>query len=299
MAKSPPDNGENSPPQRMTSDRACQITPQERAAYERWEKNWAERRENPDEWERRRAEELQSARLAREAQEAKSRAAWAILVHRPPWERDSFRLDEISRNVRVPGQAGCDDAASDRILIQLFASLLHHDFDGNVLIWSDERPHLIPFDPEKARWLQELDLDIDATAIRTLGFAGLLFLPRAVCKRWCEHNGLVLPPEWISQDAGLPNGLTEEPDIGRNATVTLATDDDKIEPKRPGPKKGTGRYAAADRELFPDIKKSMVQGATLHGAVSQIAERIAGNSQEDSRIRRVERRYRKEVLRKK
>ena len=84
MAKSPPDNGENSPPQRMTSDRACQITPQERAAYERWEKNWAERRENPDKWERRRAEELQSARLAREAQEAKSRAAWAILVHRPP-----------------------------------------------------------------------------------------------------------------------------------------------------------------------------------------------------------------------
>jgi hypothetical protein len=284
-------------PQRRTRDREHQnmITPAERAGFEHWEKDWQERFENPDAWERGRYEKLRAARLVREAQEAECRAAWAALVRRPPWKRNSFSLDEASMNVRVPSQTGFDDIASDRILVELFALVLLHHFDGNVLIWTDEPSHLIPFDPEKARWVQEAGHDVDARALRTLGFAGSLFLTRAVLKRWCEHTGLVMPPGWISEDTDLPNGLTEEPDHEDDAAVILATQDEKIEPKRPGPKKGTGRFVAADCKLFPDITKLVGDGMSIHGAVTQISDRISGGSQLDSRIRRVERRYRKET----
>jgi hypothetical protein len=271
------------------------MTPQESAEYERWERDWKERFENPDGWERKRTEELQSARLVREAQEAESTAAWAALFHRPPWDRDSFSLDEIAKNARVPGQLGFDDVASDRILVEVFASVLHHDFDGSVLIWSDEAPHLITFDPERARLLQELGHDSDAATIRSWGFAEFLFLPRAVCKQWCDRNGLVLPPEWISEDTAL---LTEQPDRDHDAAGTLANQDEKIEPKRRvrGPKKGSGRYAGADRMLFPTIKKLVDEGMSVYGAVSQISDCISGNAELESKIRRVERRYRTEVL---
>jgi len=274
------------------------MTPaQESAEYEGWERDWKERFENPDRWERRRAEELRSARSVREAQEEKSRAAWAALFHRPPWERDSFSLDEIAKNVRVLSQLGFDDAATDRILVELFTSVLHHDFDGSVLIWSAEPPHLAAFDPEKARWLQELGHDGDAATIRAWGFAGLLFLPRAVCTRWCDRNGLVLPPEWTSEDADLPNSMTEQPHRDHDAAVMLVIPDEKIEPKRRdrGPKRGSGRYVCADRKLFPIITKLTDEGMSVYGAVSEISDRISGNVQLDSKIRRVERRYRKET----
>jgi hypothetical protein len=221
------------------------MTTQESAEYEGWERDWKERFANPDGWERRRAEELQSARLVREAHEAESKAAWAAFFHRPPWKRNSFSLDEASRNVRVPGQAGFDDAASDRILIQLFASLLHHDFDGNVLIWTDEPPHLIFFDPEDARWLQERGHDIDAAAVLGFGFARSLFLTRVVLKRWCEHNGLVLPSEWLAEEGDLPNGLTEQPD--HDDVTAMVRRDEQIKPtRRPrGPRVESGRGAVA------------------------------------------------------
>ena len=277
------------------------MTPQESAEYERSARDWKERFENPDGWERRRAEELRSARLVREGQDEKSRAAWAALFHRPPWERDSFSLDEIAKNVRVPSRLGFDDAASARILVKLFTSVLHHDFDGSVLTWSIEPPHLVTFDPEKARWFQELGHDSDAAAIRALGFAELLFLPRAVCKRWCECNGLVLPPEWISEDADLLNSVTEQPNHNHDAAVKLVAHDEKIEPKHRahGPKKGSGRYVEPDRKLFSLIKKLVDGGMTVYGAVSQISDRISGNPQPESKIRRVERRYNKEILEKK
>jgi hypothetical protein len=197
-------NNKNGPHQRMTRDGGGQslTSPGGEGAYERWQKSWRERIENPDDWERRRTAELRDARLARAAQEAASSSAWAACFHRPRRERDAFSLDEISRDVRLPGlpgQAGFDDATTDRILIGLFATLLHHDFDGNVLTWSDELRSLIPLDPESARWVQEWGHDGDAKALRTFGFAHAVFLTRAALKQWCEHNGLVMPWEWIPE----------------------------------------------------------------------------------------------------
>jgi hypothetical protein len=187
------------------------------------------------------------------------------------------------------------------MLVDLFSSVLAHYFDGSVLTWSTGPPHLITFDPENARWVQELDHDVDGAAIRKLGFAGLLFLTRAALKRWCEHNGFVLPPEWISADPDLSIGLTDQPDQEHGAAITLVAQDEKTEPQRRarGPKKGSGKYAHPDRGLFPVIKKMHDSGMPLYGAVSEISDRISGNSQRESLIRRVERRYRQEVLGKK
>lgn len=89
----------------------------------------------------------------------------------------------------------------------------------------------------------------------------------------------------------------ELPEHNHDDAVMLVGPDEKIEPKpRPrGPTVGSGRYADADRELFPAIKKLVDAGISLYGAISQIADRISGtgNTQTESLIRRVERRYKK------
>jgi hypothetical protein len=67
---------------------------------------------------------------------------------------------------------------------------------------------------------------------------------------------------------------------------------------RKGPVPGTiDRYGAADRALFPEMKRLIGQGMSPTGAARELAEagKVRGNST-DSETRRLAKRYRKENL---
>lgn len=74
-----------------------------------------------------------------------------------------------------------------------------------------------------------------------------------------------------------------------------------VPPLRPpaysGPKVGSGRHVASDRRLFPEIDRLMKdEGEGVYGAARRLVDRISGAdaASEESRIRRLAKRYKEE-----
>lgn len=85
-----------------------------------------------------------------------------------------------------------------------------------------------------------------------------------------------------------PDAPQAEPDIQTAPTSPPAR------PRR-GPTPGAiDRFGSSDRALFPEIKRLMARGSTLHGATLALAEKIEGAGADESRAKRLARKFQKE-----
>jgi hypothetical protein len=139
------------------------------------------------------------------------------------------------------------------------------------LAWARSRGKSRPADLQPADWYMPVEWDRD----RVERFREVR-VERSILERWLD------PP--LAESGDTSADAADEP---RASTTTAKS-------VRPGPKEGSGLYVAGDRKLFPDIAALIEGGMSLHGAVTEIADRITGAGTQESLINRVERRYRNE-----
>ena len=128
------------------------------------------------------------------------------------------------------------------------------------------------------------------------------WMPRAFSERWLAKHRMEPRPQRFEPKRQTPSAITQPSVTQVRNTVTqpviVHAVSDAPRKRRFGPKPGTvRRYAAADRRLFPELKRIMnKEQKSLTAAALDLAqaERIAGVSTPQSRAKRLAGLYRRE-----
>jgi hypothetical protein len=144
----------------------------------------ADKWKDPDAYEEQGYRQSRKARLARHAEDAAKKAAWAAQSDKPMRERQFFGFGEIAdRLARKPGSLEIDTAERERILHDLDGWIRRGEFDltgdSDVVILIGEPPYLTPLGPLLPLRPGEVEIPIDPD---------LRMLRRGACRRYIEAN---------------------------------------------------------------------------------------------------------------